>query len=86
MAYEGFKSGGFDMRGDAILTPATVNGYDPENVKSYELGLKGAPRPPAELQLRGCSTPTTPTSRSPPGADGDRLVASFVDNVGSSTI
>ena len=38
---EGFKSGGFDMRGDAVLTPDTVNGYDPEYVDSYELGLKG---------------------------------------------
>jgi len=25
---KGYKSGGFDMRGDAILTPTTVNGYD----------------------------------------------------------
>ena len=38
---EGFKSGGFDMRGDAFLTPGTQNGYGPEKVKSYEIGLKG---------------------------------------------
>jgi len=38
---EGFKSGGFDMRGDAFLTPGTRNGYGPEKVKSYEIGLKG---------------------------------------------
>jgi len=25
---KGYKSGGFDMRGDAILTPTTVNGYE----------------------------------------------------------
>ena len=30
---EGFKSGGFDMRGDVVLTPDTVNGYDPETVQ-----------------------------------------------------
>ena len=36
----GFKSGGFDMRGDAFLTPSTVNGYDPETVDAYEAGLK----------------------------------------------
>ncbi|PJI88755.1 TonB-dependent receptor [Sphingomonas koreensis] len=39
---KGFKSGGFDMRGDAILTPTTVNGYKPETIDSYELGMKGA--------------------------------------------
>jgi iron complex outermembrane receptor protein len=38
---QGFKSGGFDMRADAILTPSSVNGYDPEKVDSYEAGLKG---------------------------------------------
>ena len=38
---QGFKSGGFDMRADAILTPTSVNGYDPEKVDSYEAGLKG---------------------------------------------
>lgn len=39
---KGYKSGGFDMRGDAILTPTTVNGYEPETIDSYELGMKGA--------------------------------------------
>jgi iron complex outermembrane receptor protein len=38
----GFKSGGFDMRGDAVLYPNTVKGYDPETVDSYEIGLKGS--------------------------------------------
>jgi iron complex outermembrane receptor protein len=36
----GFKSGGFDMRGDAFAFPGTVNGYNPELVDTYELGLK----------------------------------------------
>jgi iron complex outermembrane receptor protein len=39
---KGFKSGGWDMRGDAFLTPQTVNGYDPEEVDAYEVGLKGS--------------------------------------------
>lgn len=37
---EGFKSGGFDMRGDASKNPGTVNGYDPEVVDTFELGIK----------------------------------------------
>ena len=36
---QGYKSGGFDMRGDAIFTPDTVNGYEPETVNSYEVGV-----------------------------------------------
>ncbi len=39
---EGYKSGGFDMRGDAYLSPQTSQGYGPENVRSYEIGLKGS--------------------------------------------
>ncbi|MFN3515008.1 MAG: TonB-dependent receptor [Phenylobacterium sp.] len=38
---QGFKSGGFDMRADEILTPASRDGYEPETVDSYEAGLKG---------------------------------------------
>jgi iron complex outermembrane receptor protein len=38
---KGYKSGGWDMRGDAFLTPQTVDGYDPETVNAYEVGLKG---------------------------------------------
>ncbi|MBI1686287.1 TonB-dependent receptor [Caulobacter hibisci] len=37
----GFKSGGWDMRGDAALVPQTANGYQPETVDTYEAGLKG---------------------------------------------
>ena len=39
---KGYKSGGFDPRGDAIFTPATTEGYAPETVDAYEVGLKGA--------------------------------------------
>ncbi|MCV6614916.1 MAG: TonB-dependent receptor, partial [Cellvibrionaceae bacterium] len=37
---EGFKSGGFDMRGDASALPSTVDGYAPETVATWELGAK----------------------------------------------
>lgn len=37
---EGFKSGGFDMRGDASLNPNVANGYDPEIVETWEAGIK----------------------------------------------
>ena len=44
MAYvsytNGFKSGGFDMRGNQAVFPDTVNGYDSESVDNYEIGLK----------------------------------------------
>ena len=38
---QGFKSGGFDMRGDAVAYPDTVDGYDAEIVDGFEVGLKG---------------------------------------------
>lgn len=37
---KGFKSGGFDMRADAVVLPDSINGYDPETVDTYELGVK----------------------------------------------
>jgi iron complex outermembrane receptor protein len=44
MAYatfqNGFKSGGFDMRGNQSVFPGTVDGYDSETVDNYEIGLK----------------------------------------------
>ncbi|MCJ7558780.1 MAG: TonB-dependent receptor [Gammaproteobacteria bacterium] len=44
MAYasytNGFKSGGFDMRGNESVFPGTSDGYDSESVDSYEIGLK----------------------------------------------
>lgn len=80
----GFKSGGFDMRGDAVFTPDTVNGYDPETVDSYEIGLKGRAGPLSfssavfynEYQDQQVTTQV-------PAVGG---IASFVDNVGQSTI
>ncbi|MGV3578560.1 TonB-dependent receptor [Brevundimonas sp.] len=83
---QGFKSGGFDMRGDAVLYPNTVNGYAPETVETYEIGLKGS------LFDRRLSFATAIfdssyedqqiTTQYPAGA----TVASVVDNVGSSSI
>lgn len=37
---EGFKSGGFDMRGNAAAYPQTVDGYDSETADNYEAGIK----------------------------------------------
>lgn len=82
----GFKSGGFDMRGDAILTPNTVNGYDPETVDSYEIGLKGSA---FDRRLSFASAvfyneyQNQQVTTQVPAVGG---IASFVDNVGQSTI
>jgi len=84
----GFKSGGFDMRGDATATPSTVDGYEPEIVDSYELGIKGLFFDD-RLRLAAAVFHTA--------YDGQQItsqqinaagtgVVSFVDNVGSSTI
>ena len=80
---QGFKSGGFDMRGDVILTPNTVNGYDPETVDSYEIGLKGAldRLTFAAAAFYNEYQDQQVTTQVPSGAS----IASFVDNVGSST-
>lgn len=37
---EGFKSGGFDMRGNQLANPNTVNGYDAETADNFEAGMK----------------------------------------------
>ncbi len=37
---EGFKSGGFDMRGNASTNPNVADGYDPETVETWEAGIK----------------------------------------------
>jgi iron complex outermembrane receptor protein len=37
---KGFKSGGFDMRGNAALYPQTENGYNSETADNYEAGVK----------------------------------------------
>lgn len=37
---DGFKSGGFDMRGNQSVNPNAGDPYQPETVDTYELGLK----------------------------------------------
>ncbi|MEY2920578.1 MAG: hypothetical protein RL261_1883, partial [Pseudomonadota bacterium] len=84
---EGFKSGGFDMRGDAVLTPDTVNGYDPETVKSYEIGAKGTlfdDRLSYNLAAFYADYSDQQITRQQPTVTGS--IASFVDNAGASTI
>ena len=80
---QGYKSGGFDMRGDAIFTPDTVDGYDPETVDSIEIGLKGSldRLSFAAAVFRNEYSDQQVTTQVP--AVGG--IASFVDNVGSST-
>jgi iron complex outermembrane recepter protein len=84
---EGFKSGGFDMRGDASKTPATKDGYDPEYVKSYEIGLKGSLFD-NRAYFSGAVFKSEYTgqqiTRQEPNLSGG--ITSFVDNAGSSTI
>ena len=86
---QGFKSGGWDMRGDAALVPQTVDGYQPETVTAYELGLKGTA---LDRRLSFASAVfysdyqdqqiTTQQVATPPAVG----IASVVDNVGASTI
>lgn len=83
---QGFKSGGFDMRGDAVLYPDTVKGYEPETVETWEIGLKGAlfdNRFNFATAIYDSSYENQQiTTQYPAGA----TVASVVDNVGSSSI
>ena len=80
---QGYKSGGFDMRGDAILTPDTVNGYEPETVDSVELGLKGSlDRLSFAAAVFRNEYKDQQVTTQVPAVGG---IASFVDNVGSST-
>ncbi len=86
---EGFKSGGWDVRGDATLAPQTVDGYEPETVAAYELGLKGAL---FDRRLSFASAAfysdysnqqiTTQQVAQPPAVG----IVSVVDNAGASTI
>jgi len=84
----GFKSGGFDMRGDATATPATAEGYEPETVDSYELGLKGNLLD-GRLSFAGAIFHTSYDGQQVTSQQVNQAgtgVVSFVDNVGSSTI
>ena len=81
----GFKSGGFDMRGDALAFPGTVNGYEPEYVDSFEVGLKGSlweRRINFATDLFYAKYKDVQITTQYPTATG---VASVVDNVGQAT-
>ncbi len=84
----GFKSGGFDMRGDVVATPNTVNGYAPETIDSYEVGMKGAFLDRTLfLNLAGFYSKYKDqqvTIQAPTSTPG--VIASFVDNAGRATI
>ncbi len=83
---EGFKSGGFDMRGDVVFTPDTVNGYDPEFVESTEVGLKGSlgnGRFTFNAAVFDADYEGQQITRQEPTSTG---IASFVDNAASSEI
>ncbi|MFC5371869.1 TonB-dependent receptor [Brevundimonas faecalis] len=83
---QGFKSGGFDMRGDAVAYPDTIKGYDPETVETWEIGLKGSlfdNRLNFATAIYDSSYEDQQiTTQYPSGL----TVASVVDNVGSSSI
>ncbi|MGE0740082.1 MAG: TonB-dependent receptor [Hyphomonadaceae bacterium] len=84
---QGFKSGGFDMRGDAVFTPDTVNGYDPEFVDTYELGFHSSFLA-GRVNLSGAVfmseyTDMQITRQEPTTLGG---IASFVDNAASADI
>ncbi|MBX3430001.1 MAG: TonB-dependent receptor [Hyphomonadaceae bacterium] len=82
----GFKSGGFDMRGDATATPDTMRGYDPEIVDSYEIGFKSFLFD-HRLRLNGAVFDAAYEGQQVPAAiPVGATVVSRIDNVGSSTI
>lgn len=88
---QGFKSGGFDMRGDATLYPGTVNGYKPEKVNSYEIGLKGGSSDgrftfSSAMFYSDYKDQQVTIQAVVVNAAGQPNVASFVDNAGKSTI
>ncbi len=50
---KGYKSGGWDMRGDAFLTPQTVNGYAARNGRRLRAGPEGQPVRPSRVVRLG---------------------------------
>ena len=83
----GYKSGGFDMRGDVVLTPNTVNGYAPEFVDTYELGFHASlfdGRARISGAVFDSSYQDVQITRQEPTVAGS--IASFVDNAAAATI
>jgi iron complex outermembrane receptor protein len=84
---QGFKSGGFDMRGDALATPATEDGYDPEFVDTYEIGFHSSWNR-GRLNLSGAifQSDYTDMQITRQVANTTGTIASFVDNAASSQL
>lgn len=83
---KGFKSGGFDMRGDAFIYPATQLGYDSEIVETTELGIKTVLADNrVRLNAAIFSSDYEDQQITSQVAIGT-AIASFVDNAGSSSI
>ncbi|NWG53576.1 MAG: TonB-dependent receptor [Hydrogenophilaceae bacterium] len=83
----GYKSGGFDMRGDVVLTPNTVNGYQPEFVDAYEIGFHSNlfnGRANISGDIFYSEYQDVQITRQEPTVAGS--VASFVDNAAAATI
>jgi iron complex outermembrane receptor protein len=83
----GFKSGGFDMRGDAVLTPATVDGYEPEFVDTYEIGFHSSffqGRANMSGAVFHSDYSDMQITRQEPTLTGG--IASFVDNAAQATL
>jgi iron complex outermembrane receptor protein len=81
MAYvsysRGFKSGGFDMRGNAAVYPQTQNGYNSETADNYEAGIKST--------LFGDTLLVNLTAFYDPYKNAQIGVQQFVDYLGTPT-
>jgi iron complex outermembrane receptor protein len=82
----GFKSGGFDMRGDALAYPATVEGYEPEIVDSFEIGLKGTVAERLTFATAVFKSDYEDQQITSQFLIPPTTVVSFVDNAGSSEL
>ena len=76
---KGFKSGGFDMRGNQLVFPNTQNGYNSETADNFELGIKSTLLENT-LQLNGAVF-YTPYRDAQIGVQGFELVAGAPTNV-----
>ena len=79
MYSKGFKSGGFDMRGNQLVYPATQNGYNSETADNFELGFKSGWLDDT-LQLNAAAF-YTPYKDAQIGVQGFELVGGAPTNV-----
>ncbi len=84
---QGFKSGGFDMRAnEAVRGVAVVEGFDPEEVDSYELGLKGEFLDRIRLNAAAFYTDYTNLQAVNPVVQGQTSPVNAVENVGEASL